>query len=218
MAAGLRALGIRRGDHVAVLMGNSLEWVTFFYAAATVGAVTVPVNTRFKPDELAYCLKQADVKLLFLVDRFLKIDFVDMLRAVCPGVDRTLPDPAFPLLGHVIVLGSDVPAGAMTLEAMLAAGAPASAAAEEVRPDDVLLMQFTSGTTSYPKGVMLTHDNMLRNAAYVAERFDAGPATAITARAPSTTWPAPHSRCSPRLPRARACSPRPPSSRARRCA
>jgi len=175
MAAGLRALGIRRGDHVAVLMGNSLEWVTFFYAAATVGAVTVPVNTRFKPDELAYCLKQADVKLLFLVDRFLKIDFVDMLRAVCPGVDRTLPDPAFPLLGHVIVLGSDVPAGAMTLEAMLAAGAPASAAAEEVRPDDVLLMQFTSGTTSYPKGVMLTHDNMLRNAAYVAERFDCRP-------------------------------------------
>ena len=175
MAAGLRALGIRRGDHVAVLMGNSLEWVTFFYAAATVGAVTVPVNTRFKPDELAYCLKQADVKLLFLVDRFLKIDFVDMLRAVCPGVDRTLPDPAFPLLGHVIVLGSDVPAGAMTLEAMLAAGAPASAKAEAVRPDDVLLMQFTSGTTSYPKGVMLTHDNMLRNAAYVAERFDCRP-------------------------------------------
>ena len=175
MAAGLRALGIRRGDHVAVLMGNSLEWVTFFYAAATVGAVTVPVNTRFKPDELAYCLKQADVKLLFLVDRFLKIDFVDMLRAVCPGVDRTLPDPAFPLLGHAIVLGSDVPAGAMTLEAMLAAGAPASATAEAVRPDDVLLMQFTSGTTSYPKGVMLTHDNMLRNAAYVAERFDCRP-------------------------------------------
>lgn len=175
MAAGLRALGIRRGDHVAVLMGNSLEWVTFFYAAATVGAVTVPVNTRFKPDELAYCLKQADVKLLFLVDRFLKIDFVDMLRAVCPGVDRALPDPAFPLLGRVIVLGSDVPAGAMTLEAMLAAGATASAVADEVRPDDVLLMQFTSGTTSYPKGVMLTHDNMLRNAAYVAERFDCRP-------------------------------------------
>jgi fatty-acyl-CoA synthase len=174
MAAGLRTLGIRRGDHVAVLMGNSLEWVIFFYAAATVGAVTVPVNTRFKADELAYCLKQADVKLLFLVDRFLKIDFVPMLRQICPAVDTRLPDPALPLLGQVIVLGSNVPTGALTLDAMLAAGA-AAAAAETVQPDDVLLMQFTSGTTSYPKGVMLTHDNMLRNAAYVAERFDCRP-------------------------------------------
>src|SRR4051812_34837361 len=62
MAAGLRALGIRRGDHVAVCMGNCMEWVVFFYAAAQLGAVTVPVNTRFKADELAYCLRQADVK------------------------------------------------------------------------------------------------------------------------------------------------------------
>ena len=63
MARGLRAMGVKRGDHVAVCMGNTVEWVVFFYAAATVGAVTVPVNTRFKADELAYCLKQADVKL-----------------------------------------------------------------------------------------------------------------------------------------------------------
>lgn len=78
VARGLRALGIGRGDHVAVCMGNSLEWVIFFYAAATIGAVTVPVNTRFKAEEMAYCLKQADVKLLFITDRFLKIDFIAM--------------------------------------------------------------------------------------------------------------------------------------------
>ena len=85
MARGLRALGIKRGDHVAVCMGNTVEWVVFFYAAASVGAVTVPVNTRFKADELAYCLKQADVKLLLTSDRFLKIDFIAMLRTICPG-------------------------------------------------------------------------------------------------------------------------------------
>src|SRR3990170_2490078 len=89
-----QTLGDKRGDHVGVCMGNTLEWVIFFYAAASIGAVTVPVNTRFKADELAYCLKQADVKLLFVVDRFLKIDFIAMLREICAAVDSALPDPA----------------------------------------------------------------------------------------------------------------------------
>jgi fatty-acyl-CoA synthase len=172
-AQGLRALGVRRGDHVAVCMGNTVEWVIFFYAAARVGAVTVPVNTRFKQDELAYCLKQADVKLLFVVDRFLKIDFIAMLRRICPGIDGALPDRALPKLENLVVLGSDVPRGAITFDEMLALGTTWDEPDfDDVIPGDVLLMQFTSGTTSYPKGVMLTHDNMLRNAAYVAERFD----------------------------------------------
>ena len=174
-ARGLRALGVRRGDHVAVCMGNTVEWAVFFYAAASVGAVTVPVNTRFKPDELAYCLKQADVKLLFVADRFLKIDFIAMLRQICAGIEGALPDPALPMLKEVVVLGSDVPKTAIRFQDMLALGATLDeSGAEEVIPGDVLLMQFTSGTTSYPKGVMLTHDNMLRNAAYVTERFDLG--------------------------------------------
>jgi fatty-acyl-CoA synthase len=170
---GLRVLGIKRGDHVAVCMGNTVEWAVFFYAAAAIGAVTVPVNTRFKPDELAYCLKHADVKLLFVTDRFLKIDFIAMLRQVCPAIDHALPDAALPKLENVVVLGSDVPRAAIGFEEMLALGEIHDEPVfDEVTPGDVLLMQFTSGTTSYPKGVMLTHDNMLRNAAYVAERFD----------------------------------------------
>ena len=177
MAATLYAAGVRRGDHVAVCMGNSLEWVVFFYAAATLGAVTVPVNTRFKADEFEYCLKQADVKLLFVIDQFLKIDFIDMLRGFCPAVDTRLPDAKLPQLGRVVVLGSNVPRGANSYEDFLARGTAVDrqqfdAARTAVQADDVLLMQFTSGTTSYPKGVMLTHDNMLRNAAYIARRFD----------------------------------------------
>ena len=172
VARGLRALGINRGDHVAVCMGNSPEWAIFFYAAASIGAVTVPVNTRFKADEMAYCLKQADVKLLFIADRFLKIDFIAMLRGICPGIDRKLPDPALPLLHTVVVLGGDVPAGTLPFAGLLAKGA---AFDERIPPEvhaaDPLLMQFTSGTTSYPKGVMLSHDNMLRNACYIAARF-----------------------------------------------
>ena len=175
-AQGLRALGVKRGDHVGVCMGNTVEWAIFFYAAATVGAVTVPVNTRFKPDELAYCLKQADVKLLFVADRFLKIDFIAMLREIAPKIDASLPDPALPKLENVVVLGRDVPRAALRFHDMLALGETHDAPDfDDVTPGDVLLMQFTSGTTSYPKGVMLTHDNMLRNAAYVAERFDLRP-------------------------------------------
>lgn len=173
VAAGLRAQGIQRGDHVAICMGNSIEWVLFFCGAATLGAVTVPVNTRFKAEELEYCLKQADVKLLFVVDRFLKIDFIDMLRRICPAVESELPDPRLPQLKQVVVLGSEVPRAAIGFDELLARGAAiTNTASQAVSPDDVLLIQYTSGTTSYPKGVMLTHDNMLRNAAYVSRCFD----------------------------------------------
>lgn len=173
VAAGLQALGVKHGDHVAVCMGNSIEWVLCFYGAAAIGAVTVPVNTRFKAEELRYCLRQSDTRLLVVADRFLKIDFIQMLREACPGIDSRLPHPDLPELEHVVVLGTDVPGAAISWEMLLALGGKGrKAALSKVSPDDVLLIQYTSGTTSYPKGAMLTHDNMLRNAAYVCERFD----------------------------------------------
>jgi fatty-acyl-CoA synthase len=190
-ATALRSLGVGRDDHVALCMGNTAEWVTLFYAAATIGAVTVPVNTRFKPDELRYCLLQADVATLLTVDRFLdKIDFVAMLRAIEPAVDEQLPGAALPRLRHVVVLGDDVPRGALSFRS-LGANAPTfvgadraqrarvlwarSAPTENISPFDTLLIQYTSGTTSFPKGVMLSHDNMLRNAAHVARRIGVRP-------------------------------------------
>ena len=135
-AGAMQALGIRRGDHIGILMGNDEHWLSLFYGAALIGAVTVPVNTRFKSPEIDFCLEQADCKVLFYVDKFLNIDFGAMVRAIgfenAHDIGRGLPDGKF------------VPA--------------------EVSPDDLLLIQFTSGTTAYPKGAMLTHDNMLRNA------------------------------------------------------
>jgi fatty-acyl-CoA synthase len=176
VAAGLQALGVKPGDHVAVCMGNSIEWVLCFYGAAAIGAVTVPVNTRFKAEELRYCLKQSDARLLVLADRFLGIDFIRMLREACPGIDNRLPHAGLPELEHVVVVGADVPRAAVSWETVLGLGGKGrESAPARVDPDDVLLIQYTSGTTSYPKGVMLTHDNMLRNAACVSERFDLRP-------------------------------------------
>ena len=145
-AGALQALGLKRGDHVGVLMGNDEKWLSLFFGAALIGAVTVPVNTRFKAAEIEFCVKQADCKALFYVDRFLKQDFASMVSGLSLekiNVTRKVPTGSF----------SPV----------------------EVSKGDVLLIQFTSGTTAYPKGVMLTHDNMLRDALAAGNRIGIRP-------------------------------------------
>jgi fatty-acyl-CoA synthase len=161
VSAALAAQGVRRGDHVGLCLGNSHHWITIFLAAASLGAVTVPLNTRLVGQEVAYVLSQASVRTLIIADRFLKIDFMKMLREICPGIDTGLPDAALPDLKKVIVIGDDVPAGCMSWAAFMAGAA--SGAEPVCEEDDVLLIQYTSGTTSFPKGVVLHHRNMLAN-------------------------------------------------------
>src|SRR5256714_10411392 len=136
-ATTLHTLGIGPGDHVGILRGNDEKWLALFYGAGLIGAVTVPVNTRFKPAEIDFCLKQADCKALFYVPRFLNIDFRAMVRetgfARAFDITRALPEWS---MGDM----------------------------RAVSPGETLLIQFTSGTTAYPKGAMLTHDNMVRDA------------------------------------------------------
>lgn len=174
VASNLQRLGIRRGEHVAICMGNCVEWVVGFLAAARIGAVSVPVNTRFKAAELEYCLRQSDSVALLMADRFLGIDFVAMLRGICPGLDSALPSAGLPRLRLVVVTGEDVPAAALPWAALTQPGAPA-VHGDPPAPQEAALMQYTSGTTSFPKGAMLSHDGMLRDAWHVANRLGLGP-------------------------------------------
>jgi len=169
----LEANGVRRGDHVAICIGNSLRWVELFYAVSGLGAVVVPVNTRFKSEEMAYALRQSRASTLFVADRFLNIDFVGMLRGIAPDLDDAGRDPragALPDLERVVVIGDDVPAAAVGYEEFLRRGdeGNVSLAAD---PDDVALIQYTSGTTAFPKGVLLTHRSMAANGFFSGMRI-----------------------------------------------
>jgi fatty-acyl-CoA synthase len=165
----LVAVGIGKGEHVGLCAGNGVRWITLFLALGAVGAVTVPVNTRFRNEEFAYALRQARITTLFIADRFLRTDFIAMLRSVCPAIDDRLPDNDMPDLRRVVVLGDDVPRGAISFTAFCATAAASSTPC--CTPDDILLIQYTSGTTSFPKGVILPHANMLANAFFSGERI-----------------------------------------------
>ena len=160
VARAMHGLGLRKGDHAAILMGNDEHWLALFYGAALLGVVTVPVNTRFKAAELEFCLRQADCKAIFFAPQFLGNDYAAMLRAT---------GGRLPLLANQVALGQ----ASWRRFAALDRG---QSIPSSVKPDDLLLIQFTSGTTAYPKGVMLTHDSMLRNAWAAGERIGATPA------------------------------------------
>lgn len=164
----LIASGVTRGDHVAICVGNGSMWLALFLALGSLGAVSVPINTRLKSDEVGYQLRQSRSKVLFLADRLLDKDYVDLLRHCCPGIDSTLPDPTLPDLHTVVVIGDDVPAAAQPWANFIHSGAAQSQA--HCTPDDILLIQYTSGSTARPKGVLLTHRHMCANGFFSGSR------------------------------------------------
>lgn len=178
-AKGLLALGIEHGDHVAIWATNVPQWLVLQFASARIGAVLVTINPAYRPFELKYVLGQSDVKALFLVDRFKSSDYYEMLNEVCPDLATAVPGELnsedFPKLKWVVSLRGKTPAGAISWDEMRDRGREIDAAdlklAEaNTKPSEPINIQYTSGTTGFPKAAMLTHRNLLLNAFYVGGR------------------------------------------------
>lgn len=178
VAKGLLALGVKKGDNVAIWAYNVPEWVILMFASAKIGAILVTVNTAYKSSELEYLLKQSDSTTLFMVKSWKDTDYVETLTAVVPELPSTKPgglnNAKVPFLKTVVFIGEETPAGMLNFNRIMEMGkdvSDAALAAVEATVDkhDTIQMQYTSGTTGFPKGVMLTSHNLVNNGFFIGE-------------------------------------------------
>jgi fatty-acyl-CoA synthase len=174
---GLLAAGVKAGDHVAVWLPNGIEWVVAVFSLANLGAVFVPVNTRFKAEELEYILKQSDASALILQERFQKAEYLNMLGQLCPELLASSPgnlhSARLPALKAIVAVSSYKIPGAYSYKELFQMGREIDLKPVEkaVRPAQTVSILYTSGSTAFPKGVMLTHNNILRNGFEIGERL-----------------------------------------------
>ena len=179
VAKGFMALGVEKGEHVSVWATNVPEWVYLQFGLGMIGAVLVTVNTYYKSSELEYILKQSDSMTLVLIEEYRDTNYYDTVREIVARLDSSAPgatkSPNLPYLKNVIYIGDreDLP-GMYSFEDVVTFGKSITAEELEAREKsldihDVINMQYTSGTTGFPKGVMLTHYNIITSAQMVGE-------------------------------------------------
>ncbi len=177
-ARGLMAMGIKKGDHVAIWATNYPQWVITQFATAKIGAVFVTVNTNYKKYELEYLLKQSDAAMLIMMGGTKDNSYVDHIYAVCPELKTSAPgrlnSEKLPFLKTVIFLDEQKKPGMYTWDDVLRLSdnvpeEQRAALQASLDPHDVINMQYTSGTTGFPKGVMLTHYNIINNGKIIGE-------------------------------------------------
>ncbi len=176
LARGLMALGVRRGDKIAVWATNLPEWLNTMYAAAKIGAVLITVNTHYRQAEIQYLLKQSEADYLVLMENFRGYSYLEALYEIAPEIKTDgrggLRSAALPHLKKVIFIGEEAKPGLYTYGEILDMAEQTPAVELErlkksLHYDDVINMQYTSGTTGFPKGVMLTHQNIVTNGYWI---------------------------------------------------
>src|SRR5574344_729372 len=181
MAKGLIAIGVTKGTHVGLWAQNVPDWLTFLYACAKIGAVCVTVNTNYKQSELEYIVKDSDMHTLCLTDGTWESNYVDMTYTMLPEL-RTcqrghLQSDNFPTLKNVVYIGQEKFRGMYNTSEVLLLGKNTEddefdRLRKSVNCHDVVNMQYTSGTTGFPKGVMLTHYNIANNGLLTGEHMN----------------------------------------------
>jgi len=179
VAKGFMAIGVGKGDHVSVWTTNVPEWVYMQFGLGMIGAVLVTVNTSYKSHELEYILNQSDSTTLVLIEEYRDTNFFDITNEVIPDLAESRPgeitSKTLPFLKNVVYIGKEKePPGMHRFDDIIARGEKISdneLAERENSVDfhDVVNMQYTSGTTGFPKGVMLTHHNIINNAMMVGD-------------------------------------------------
>ena len=181
MAKGLMELGVCKGTHVGIWATNVPDWLTVLYACAKLGAVAITVNTNYKQSELEYVCQNSDMHTLCIIDRERESDFVTMVYNMLPELKTCqrgqLKSGKFPLLKNVVFIGQEKYRGMYNVPELLLLGKNSFREEEyehikkSVNCHDVVNMQYTSGTTGFPKGVMLTHYNITNNGFLTGEHM-----------------------------------------------
>lgn len=182
IARGLMACGVERGERVALWATNVPEWIVLQFSLAKIGAILVTVNTSLRAHEIDYLLRQSESATVITISGFKDVDYVGVLREIGAINDKGIGDK-LPDLKRAIFIsrgGENCPDGLMPYETLRERAAAISEARLEAREsevglDDVINMQYTSGTTGFPKGVMLSSRNILNNAFWMAQGLNYSP-------------------------------------------
>ena len=193
VAAALISLGVEAGHHVAVWATNVPQWFLTFWATVKIGAVLVTVNTAYKIHEAEYLLRQSDTHTLVMIDSCKDSDYKAIIEELCPELKSIEPgkplySKKLPFLRNVITVGFDME-GCLEWKDFVKRGdlipkEEVRRRASNVKADDVCNMQYTSGTTGFPKGVMLTHRNIVNNGKIIGDRMDISTADRMMIQVP----------------------------------